>query len=353
MGEYDLKRLEVAIQYINRMVSGRNPVTNRPAPDNEVLTNPNVNRCLQFVSEILTEVKSSGGIVGKPPRTSRVPRAPKPTIAETFPYEILQGYRYQQDQQISYLLKQLADLLPEEDAVLGVQATMITDWLREKGYLEKCFMKDISKETTIPTQKGQEIGIYSERAGVFPNEYYRIYYNEQAQQFLIQNFRTILTEGCVIRERLRKERKEKKEKEKGQANAANASNASYASTAANTQNAAPSGGGRAYGGGQKRYPDSRSRSSAAGNAAGAAKGTSGSAAGSAYHKSAPAGGYEDDPAFMSLLSSVPADASFDGSPQDYSYDIPQDAGGFGGYDTDGFAGLPEEGWESTDQGLPW
>ena len=45
MGEYDIKRLEVAIQYINRMVSGRNPVTNRPAPENEVLTNPNVNRC--------------------------------------------------------------------------------------------------------------------------------------------------------------------------------------------------------------------------------------------------------------------------------------------------------------------
>ena len=55
MAEYDLKRLEVAIQYINRMVSGRNPVTNRPAPENEVLTNPNVNRCLQFVSEILQE----------------------------------------------------------------------------------------------------------------------------------------------------------------------------------------------------------------------------------------------------------------------------------------------------------
>ena len=207
MGEYDLKRLEVAIQYINRMVSGRNPVTNRPAPENEILINPNVNRCLQFVSEILTDVKSAGGIVGKTQKSARTARRSKVTIAETFPYEILQGFRYQTDQQISYFLKQLEELLPEGES-LKVRATLITDWLRGNGYLQKSFMKDISKETTIPTSKGEELGIYSERAGVFPNEYYRIFYNEKAQLFLIENFRRILTEGVVIHERLRKERRE-------------------------------------------------------------------------------------------------------------------------------------------------
>ena len=213
MAEYDLKRLDVAIQYINRMVSGRNPVTNRPAPENEVLINPNVNRCLQFVSEILTDVKSNGGTIGKVQKSPKTAKAPKPSIAETFPYEILQGFRYQRDQQISYFLKQLAEQLPEEES-LGVQATLITDWLRENGYLEKSFMKDISKETTIPTSKGEEIGIYSERAGVFPNEYYRIFYNEEAQLFLIRNFRRILSEGAAIHERLRKERRKKKEQQR-------------------------------------------------------------------------------------------------------------------------------------------
>ena len=37
MASYDLKRLEVAIQYIRRMSDGKNPVTNRPAPENEVV----------------------------------------------------------------------------------------------------------------------------------------------------------------------------------------------------------------------------------------------------------------------------------------------------------------------------
>ena len=45
MGTYDSRRLDIAIQYIRRMAEGRNPVNNRPAPENEVLTNVNVNRC--------------------------------------------------------------------------------------------------------------------------------------------------------------------------------------------------------------------------------------------------------------------------------------------------------------------
>ena len=64
MSTYDLKRLEVAIQYIRRMSDGKNPVTNRPAPENEVLNNMNVHRCLKFIDEVLSDVHKSGGTVG-------------------------------------------------------------------------------------------------------------------------------------------------------------------------------------------------------------------------------------------------------------------------------------------------
>ena len=52
MASYDLKRLEIAIQYIRRMSEGKNPVTNRPAPENEVLGNMNVHRCLKFIRDL-------------------------------------------------------------------------------------------------------------------------------------------------------------------------------------------------------------------------------------------------------------------------------------------------------------
>ena len=211
MASYDVKRLDVAIQYINRMTSGRNPVTNRVAPENEVLTNPNVNRCLQFISEILQDVRSQGGIVGKAPGRSQ---EPKVSIAQTFPYEVLKEFQYRQDQQISYFLKQISELSTDEVEVPNIAAVHINNWLREKGYLEKRMVAEIGKESSVPTEKGAGIGIYTERAGIGSNLYYRIWFNEQAQRFLIDHFREILTDTEEMRARKKQERKVHKEENK-------------------------------------------------------------------------------------------------------------------------------------------
>ena len=201
MGSYDLKRLEIAIQYIRRMSEGKNPVTNRPAPDNEVLTNMNVHRCLKFIDEVLTDVQKSGGTVGMVSQ-----RAHKQSVSEVFPYDALEQYQYLQDQQISYFLKQLEEYLPEGQK-MPVPATTITLWMRENGYLEKKVINDTGKENSVPTRKGEELGLYMEKSGIYPNEYYRVYYNEKAQRFIIENFRRILTESEAIRERNRQEKK--------------------------------------------------------------------------------------------------------------------------------------------------
>ena len=201
MGTYDLKRLEIAIQYIRRMSEGKNPVTNRPVPENEVLNNMNVHRCLKFIDEVLTDVHKSGGTVGMASQ-----RAPKQSVAEVFPYEALSQYQYLQDQQISYFLKQLEEYLPDGQKI-PVPATTITLWLRENGYLEKKVINDTGKENSVPTRKGEALGLYTEKSGIYPNEYYRVFYNEKAQRFIIENFRRILTESEEIRDRNRREKK--------------------------------------------------------------------------------------------------------------------------------------------------
>ena len=201
MGTYDLKRLEIAIQYIRRMSEGKNPATNRPVPENEVLNNMNVHRCLKFIDEVLTDVHKSGGTVGMVSQ-----RAPKQSVAEVFPYEALAQYQYLQDQQISYFLKQLEEYLPDGQKI-PVPATTITLWMRENGYLEKKVVNDTGKENSVPTRKGEELGLYMEKSGIYPNEYYRVFYNEKAQRFIIENFRRILTESEAIRDRNRREKK--------------------------------------------------------------------------------------------------------------------------------------------------
>ena len=222
MASYDLKRLEVAIQYIRRMSDGKNPVTNRPAPENEVLNNMNVHRCLKFIDEVLTDVHKSGGTVGMVSQ-----RAPKQSVSVIFPYEALAQYRYLQDQQISYFLKQLEEYLPEGQKI-PVPATTVTLWMRENGYLEKKVMGDTGKENSIPTRKGENLGLYMEKAGTYPNEYYRVFYNENAQRFIIDNFRRILTESEEIRDRNRREKKKDGSPRSARQSAGNTSQSSTA-----------------------------------------------------------------------------------------------------------------------------
>ncbi len=222
MASYDLKRLEVAIQYIRRMSDGKNPVTNRPAPENEVLNNMNVHRCLKFIDEVLTDVHKSGGTVGMISQ-----RAHKQSVSEIFPYNALAQYRYLQDQQISYFLKQLEEYLPEGQKI-PVPATTITLWMRENGYLEKKVLNDTGKENSVPTRKGENLGLYMEKAGTYPNEYYRVFYNESAQRFIIDNFRRILTESEEIRERNRREKKKDGSPRSARQSAGNTSQSSAA-----------------------------------------------------------------------------------------------------------------------------
>lgn len=320
MGSYDMKRLETALQYIKRMAGGRNPVTNRPAPENEVLTNANVHRCLSFVEEILQDVKSTGGVVGK---AQRVSGQPKPGIAETFPYGILREYTYEEDRQISRFLGQLAGYLPEGQK-MPVPATMITNWLRENGYLEKRMMEDTGKENSVPTEKGRELGLYQEKAGFPPNEYYRVYYNAKAQQFLIDHFQKILTESEKLKKKRRDERKQQRMEEGGGRRQnpfmAGVPVGQDSASAAMTPDKAPSAGKR----GGLSYEEDPEFASLLSSAP-------------ASLEPVPAPLYEEDPDFASLLSSVPESRDPGTDHADY----------FSASDT------PGEGWEIFDEGLPW
>ncbi|MDO4408721.1 MAG: hypothetical protein Q4C16_07250 [Eubacteriales bacterium] len=358
MGSYDLKRLEVAIQYIRRMAEGRNPVTNKPAPQNDVLTNVNVNRCLKFVEEILSDVHSAGGQVGAPPRKSS---APKPSLSETFPYEILTEFQYEQDQQISYLLNQIGRPLPE-DQKMPVAATLVTTWLRENGYLEKRMMEDIGKENSVPTEKGRELGLYSEKAGMGQNMYYRVYYNENAQRFIVDHFRQILREYEDIRARTKKSRKQAAADSKEGTKASDTPPSSVDAAADKAENAGgfrrdsrdrESRDGNTESGrsGKSVEPDRRASGNSSGRRSNVENGpATGRPSGRRSNvENGPATGrpsgrqnsVEDDPAFASLLSNISDGDVYGGN----VYGPEKD--GFSKFD---FMG---EGWEYSDEDIPW
>lgn len=64
MEKIDLKKLDVAISYVQRIAEGHNPVNNMPAEEEAVLNNPNVIRCMFFIKEVLEEVRSNDELIG-------------------------------------------------------------------------------------------------------------------------------------------------------------------------------------------------------------------------------------------------------------------------------------------------
>ena len=290
-------------------------------------------------------LRSAGGTVGLVQKSSA---ARKPSIAEIFPYEVLSGFKYEQDQQISYFLKQVTGLLPEDQS-MTIQATMVTDWLRENGYLEKRMFKETGKENSVPTEKGIDLGLYAEKAGAFPNEYYRVYYNQNAQQFIVDNLRRILTETAEIRARNRREKNKSALSEKQKAlQQTGPAEKKMQEAAASPRNG--EGENQAFSGRSGLEDNARSiRGNGFGQKSGFSgrdgfKNNSGTTRGNGFGQKSGFSGrgrVEEDPGFASLVSSIPAD--YTDSQGGWSDPAASDA-----YDS--FMG---EGWQSADDGLPW
>ena len=92
MESVDIKKLETAIIYLQRIADGNNPINNLPAAEDSVLNNPNVIRCMFFVKDILEEVKKNGGYIGK-----KVKKNDK----VDFPVDALNTFIYREDKSIS------------------------------------------------------------------------------------------------------------------------------------------------------------------------------------------------------------------------------------------------------------
>ena len=86
----DIKKLETAILYIQRIVNGNNPVNNMPLEDDAVLNNQNVTRCMSFVKDVLEEIKKNDGYIGRKPRIKKI----------DFPIQKLDSFEYKSDKTI-------------------------------------------------------------------------------------------------------------------------------------------------------------------------------------------------------------------------------------------------------------
>ncbi len=191
MYEVDMKKLEVALTYAERMAEGNNPVKNIPAEEDSVLNNPNVIRCMYFIKEVLGEIKKNGGVIGRNHSNSH--KSP-------FPLEVLSNFQYREDQSISHFMAQIKALAGDTN-VRGIGTKSITDWLKQRGYLTEEYNPVFNQKSTKTTQAGEEFGLYMEqRTSAKGYEYFTVMYSQKAQEYIVHNMEAILNGEIISKE---------------------------------------------------------------------------------------------------------------------------------------------------------
>jgi len=185
MEQFDIEKLKKSLIYVDRIANGKNPINNLAVDDDYILNDPNVIRCMFFIKDVLNTVIENDGKVVAGSSKKSVPKL-------AFPISKLQGFKGKESMTVTPFVKLLNDGLDKEKIQL-IKIKQITDWLKETGYLEMKYSQKLNKEVTISTEKGNAVGISSSlQSGPEGKEYYRVEYNANAQEMIVNNLPVIL-----------------------------------------------------------------------------------------------------------------------------------------------------------------
>lgn len=184
----DLEVMQRAKMYIDKLANGINPLDDTAIPEDDVINNVRMSRCLFYVSDVLRQVIENGGRV-----TAK--KVPKENFHISF--DDIQKFRFSDTPiPISEIARRINELAENEN-MKQLTHKNITDWLISIEILQIETQAD-GKNAKRPTIRGNELGITTEvRTGLNRN-YTVVLYNRAAQQFIIDNIDSVI---AVINQR--------------------------------------------------------------------------------------------------------------------------------------------------------
>ena len=151
--EIDQNKLKVAIDWINKLANGMNPLDGSTLPDSDIVNNVHISRCLFYVSHVLED-------------------AGKKTSSRQKQYEL------------EFQLTQINKVIPENMQPLA--ASKVTQWLVSVGYLVEQQSSNDHKYKA-PTELGTSIGMTSAWRNGSQGQYLAVSYDANAQHFILEN----------------------------------------------------------------------------------------------------------------------------------------------------------------------
>ena len=180
----DLEIMQHAKGYLDKLAKGINPLTDQEIPEDDVINNVRISRCLFYVSDVLRQVIENGGVIGAPAKKSAL--APY-----DLPFEERSRYAFGDwplsASQIAQRLNELVDL----ETMQKLKTTSITKFLLQSGLL---FEEEgpSGKKNKRPTETGWQLGISTMQRTGQNGEYTAVVYDRQAQQFILDNLDAII-----------------------------------------------------------------------------------------------------------------------------------------------------------------
>lgn len=180
----ELEKIAYTKNYIEKLANGINPVTGQVVPDDDVINNVKISRCLFYVSDLLRQVVENGGI-----------SQPKAKIVKQpfqLDYEARKQFRYSESPiPISEIAKRINELIPVEK-MQKLSYKYLLDWLIESDFL-KVIPDANGKMTRRPTRNGAMLGITTEQREGQRGPYSVIVYDLEAQKFILDNLDAVIT----------------------------------------------------------------------------------------------------------------------------------------------------------------
>ena len=188
-----MKELEImqhAKDYLDKLAKGVDPLTGREVPENDIINNVRISRCLSYVSDVLRQVIENGGV--RVEREAAPVRAVKRSEKAPFALSLEDRERYPFEDgpvTVSVVAQRLNGFI-DQDAVQKLKTTSITGYLMKTGLLAEEVKPDGTKAKR-PTEAGRSLGISTAtRTGMY-GEYTAVIYDRDAQQFILDNLDAI------------------------------------------------------------------------------------------------------------------------------------------------------------------
>lgn len=176
------EKFQRAKDCIDSLANGLNPLDGTPVPEQDIVNNVKISRCLFFVSNVLRKQLDGH----EPKKVSE--RDKKPFyITEEEKLQYVPSKTPIPASGISYKVNEILG----EKKMRKVSYRTITTWLVKVGLMEEKEISD-GKCRKVPTASGIAMGITTEiRTGV-RGEYPCVVYDENAQEFVIDNLNAIM-----------------------------------------------------------------------------------------------------------------------------------------------------------------